>query len=288
MSIFEKLQNLDKRVFYLLMALAIAIPTVNPIGLPVDVTASVQKTFDFVKGLPDGSKVLMGFDYEPGDEIDLNPQAQALLHQFASKNIKVVAIASFPAGPTFAEECLKVLDEYGYKYGEDFVNLGHYAGGESTLAAIGNNPATIYSRDWRGNDLSSLPLMKEVKSMKDFSMAMTLNDGPTGGTGTHAWVSQAVMAHDTPLIMGVTGVLAASNETYVQSGQCKGILAGLRAAAEYEKLTGKKGTGTVGMDAQSMAHLLIVVFVVMGNVAMFLTKKPSTGSATKRQGGGRK
>ena len=48
MSTFEKLQNLDKRVFYLLMALAIAIPTIRPIGLPVDVTPSVQKTFDFV------------------------------------------------------------------------------------------------------------------------------------------------------------------------------------------------------------------------------------------------
>jgi len=285
MSIFEKLQNLDKRVFYLLMALAIAIPTISPIGLPVDVTAPVQRTFDFVKSLPDGSKVLIGFDYEPGDEIDLNPQAMALFHQFASKKIKIVTIGSFPAGPNFAEDCLKVLAEYGYKYGVDYVNLGHYAGGESTLAAFGNKPTTIFSKDWRGNDVSTLPLMKEINSMKDFSMAMTLNDGPTGGTGTHEWVRQSVMAHGTPLIMGVTGVLAASNETYVQSGQCKGILAGLRAAAEYEKLTGKKGTGTVGMDAQSMAHLLIVLFVLLGNVAMFLSKRVKVQPAAAKGGG---
>ncbi len=287
MSTFEKLQNLDKRVFYLLMALAIAIPTIRPIGLPVDVTPSVQKTFDFVSGLPDGSTVLIGFDYEPGDEIDLNPQIQALFHQFVPKKIKVVAIASFPAGPTFAEECFKVLEGYGYEYGKDYVNLGHYAGAEATLAAFGNNPTTIYSQDWRGTPISSIPLMSEIKSMKDFSMAMTLNDGPTGGTGTHEWVRQAVMAHGTPLIMGVTGVLAASNETYVQSGQCKGILAGLRAAAEYEKLTGKTGTGTVGMDAQSIAHLLIVVFVLMGNVAMFLSKKQSNQSAGGHGGANR-
>lgn len=285
MGIFEKLQNLDKRVFYLLMALAIAVPTINPIGLPVDVTGPVQRTFDFVTSLPDRSIVLVGFDYEPGDEIDLNPQAMALFHQFAGKKIKVVTIASFPAGPNFAEDCLKVLEEYNYVYGEDYVNLGHYAGGESTLAAFGNKPTTIYTKDWRGNDLATLPLMKNVNSMKDFSMAVTLNDGPTGGTGTHEWVRQAVMAHGTPLIMGVTGVLAASNETYIQSGQCKGILAGLRAAAEYEKLTGKKGTGTVGMDAQSMAHLLIVLFVLMGNVAMFLSKRTKIQPATTRGGG---
>ena len=286
MDIFEKLQNLDKRVFYLLMALAIAIPTISPIGLPVDVTPSVQRTYDFVKSLPDGAKALIGFDYEPGDEIDLNPQAMAILHQLASKKIKVVTIASFPAGPNFAEECLAVLNQYDYKYGEDYVNLGYYAGGESTLAAFGNKPTTIFSKDWRGNDVSTLPLMREINSMKDFSMAMTLNDGPTGGTGTHEWVRQSVMAHGTPLIMGVTGVLAASNETYVQSGQCKGILAGLRAAAEYEKLTGKKGTGTVGMDAQSMAHLLIVLFVVLGNVAMFLSKRIKIQPAA--EGGGKK
>ncbi|HHX29314.1 MAG: hypothetical protein ACOX5Q_09695 [Bacillota bacterium] len=278
MNVLEKLQNIDKRVFYLLMALAIAIPTVSPIGLAVDVTPAVQRTFDFVSTLPEGGRAVIGFDYEPGDEIDLNPQAKAILHQLGAKKIKVVAIASFPAGAMFAEQCLAILEEYGYEYGKDYVNLGHYAGGEATLAAFANQPTAIYSKDWRGNDTASLPIMKEVKSMKDFSMAMTLNDGPTGGTGTHEWVRQAVMAHNVPLIMGVTGVLAASNETYVQSGQCKGILAGLRAAAEYEKLVDKLGDGTVGMDAQSMAHLLIVAFVILGNAAMFLSQKAKPAS----------
>ncbi len=283
MNVLETLQNIDKRVFYLLMALAIAIPTISPIGLAVDVTPAVQMSFDFVQGLPNGSRAVIGFDYEPGDEIDLNPMAEAVLHQLAKKNMKVVAIASFPAGAMFAEQCLKVLEGYGYSYGTDYVNLGHYAGAEATLAAFANQPSAIYSKDWRGNDVNSLPLMQEIKSMKDFSMAMTLNDGPTGGTGTVGWVNQAVNAHQVPLLMGVTGVLAASNQTYVQSGQCKGILAGLRAAAEYEKLVGELGTGTVGMDAQSMAHLLIVIFVVLGNAAMFLSKKasPAKGGAAR-------
>ncbi|MBP8613907.1 MAG: hypothetical protein KBI40_03530 [Firmicutes bacterium] len=285
MDIFEKLQNLDKRVFYLLMALAIAIPTIHPIGLPIDVTEPVQRVYDFVSSLPDGSVVVIGFDYEPGDEIDLNPIAQAIMHQLASKKIKIVAIGSFPAGPTFADECMAILEEYGYEYGVDYVNLGYYAGGEPTLAAFAQNPAAVFPKDWRGNSITSLPIMQEVSTMKDFAMAMTLNDGPTGGTGTHEWVRQAVMAYGTPLIMGVTGVLAASNETYVQSGQCKGILAGLRAAAEYEKLTGKKGTGTVGMDAQSIAHILIVAFVVLGNIGMLVSKSKEPKSKSVHAGG---
>jgi len=268
------------------MALAIAIPTIHPIGLPIDVTEPVQRVYDFVSSLPDGSIVVIGFDYEPGDEIDLNPIAQAIMHQLASKKIKVVAIASFPAGPTFADECMAILEEYGYEYGVDYVNLGYYAGGEPTLAAFAQNPASVFPKDWRGTSIDSLPIMQEVSTMKDFAMAMTLNDGPTGGTGTHEWVRQAVMAYGTPLIMGVTGVLAASNETYVQSGQCKGILAGLRAAAEYEKLTGKKGTGTVGMDAQSIAHVLIVVFVLLGNIGMFVSGRKEPKSKSYNAGGG--
>ena len=55
MDIFDKLQNLDKRVFYLLMALAIAIPTIHPIGLPVEITESVREVYEFVESLPEGS-----------------------------------------------------------------------------------------------------------------------------------------------------------------------------------------------------------------------------------------
>lgn len=285
MGIFERLQSLDKRVFYVLMALAIAIPTINPLGIPVEVTRAVQSTYDFIKSLPDGSKVLIGFDYEPGDEIELSPQAVALFHMFAAKKMKVVAIASFPSAPNFAEDTLKTLDQYGYKYGEDYVNLGYYAGGEPTLAAFGTKPLTIFPKDWRGNDTSTMALTKGLTSLKDFTLAITLGDGPTGGTNTDAWVRQSAMAHGSNLVMGLTGVLAAPNQTYVQSGQCKGILAGLRAAAELEKLTGKLGPGTVGMDAQSIAHLLIVIFVVLGNVGMFLSKKPTVQPAATRGGG---
>lgn len=282
MNIFEKLQNLDKRVFYLLMALAIAIPTISPLGIPVAVTPPVQKTYDFVQSLEPGSKVVIGFDYEPGDEIELSPQAKALFAQFAQKHIKVVAIASYPVGPMFADECFKILKDAGYEYGVDYVNLGYYAGGEPTLAAFAKNPLSIYSKDFYGNDAASLPLMQEIKSMKDFSMAMTLNDGPTGGTGTHEWVRQSTMAYGTPFIIGCTGVLAANNMPYLDSGQVKGVLSGLRAAAEYEVLTGTKGDATRGMDAQSMGHILIVLFVILGNVGMFLSKRKPSGGGEAR------
>ena len=47
---------------------------------------------------------------------------------------------------------------------------------------------------------------------------------------------------------------------FVVSKQIQGILAGMPGAAEYESLVGKPGIGTSGMDAQSLAHLIIVLF----------------------------
>ena len=54
----------------------------------------------------------------------------------------------------------------------------------------------------------------------------------------------------------------------------------------YEKLTGKKGTGTVGMDAQSIAHVLIVVFVLLGNIGMFVSGRKEPKSKSYNAGGG--
>ena len=62
---------------------------------------------------------------------------------------------------------------------------------------------------------------------------------------------------------------------YVQSGQMVGVLAGMPGAAEYESLIGQKGSATSGMDAQSVAHLVIVLFIVLGNISYFIDRKRS-------------
>ena len=55
--------------------------------------------------------------------------------------------------------------------------------------------------------------------------------------------------------------------------QVIGLLAGLAAAAEYEKLIAVEGTATQGMEAQSFSHGLIILLVVFGNVVFFWTRR---------------
>lgn len=283
MSIWEKFQNVDKRVLYLLLALAIGIPIVAPLGLPIRVTPMVQSAYDFINTLPAGSIALIGYDFEPGNDIDMCPQANGLFHLLGSKGIKVVTLSSFPSSPIYAEQTTKTLEDgYGYKYGTDYVNLGYYAGGEATFTAFATDPFKIFPKDYRGNDTTTLPLMQNVKTLKDFSLVVTLNDGPANGIEIAACVRQANMAYGLPLLIGCTPVMSASTIPYVQSKQAIGIVIGLSGAAELETLTGHPGPGVRGMDSQSVAHLLIIAFIVLGNIGYFVTKsKSKKGGAAK-------
>ena len=78
-----------------------------------------------------------------------------------------------------------------------------------------------------------------------------------------------------PMSSGVTSIQVNEVMPYVQSGQMVGVLAGMPGAAEYESLIGQKGSATSGMDAQSVAHLVIVLFIVLGNISYFIDRKRS-------------
>ena len=63
---------------------------------------------------------------------------------------------------------------------------------------------------------------------------------------------------------------------FIQSGQMVGVLGGLSGAAEYESILKRPGKATAGMSAQSMAHLIIVVFIIFGNIVYFFSRRISS------------
>ena len=50
-------------------------------------------------------------------------------------------------------------------------------------------------------------------------------------------------------------------------------MVGLKGAAEYEKLIGKPEKAYLGMKAQSIAHVAIILLVLLGNVVYFLSRR---------------
>ena len=73
----------------------------------------------------------------------------------------------------------------------------------------------------------------------------------------------------------VTAICAPDAYPYVDSGQLVALIDGYRGAAEYEKLIGfdTKGRGHRQANAQTGAHVLILVLLALGNVGYFITRR---------------
>lgn len=273
MSFWEKILKADSRIIYVIMLLGIAIPLIKPLGLPLAVVDTTTQAYEQVEKLQPGDRVLMSFDYSPGGEAELDPISNALLTHFLRKDIKVYAVASVPEGTMFAQRNLEIYKNAGKEYGKDYVNLGYFAGGENAVAAISENIRSVFKSDINGTSVDQIEMMQEVQDMNDLNMVVSVNVGPGGAATADVWVRQiAVVYKDVPVILGVTAVMTPSNMPYLQSGQLKGLLGGLRPAAEYEVLLEQPGQAVAMMDAQSAAHITILVFILLGNIAYFITK----------------
>ncbi|MFQ6614890.1 MAG: hypothetical protein ACE5D1_08610, partial [Fidelibacterota bacterium] len=178
----------------------------------------------------------------------------------------------WPDGQFMAEEALNQVaeNEFHLKYGEDYVLLGFRPGNEAVVKGVVSNIRKMYTVDARGTLIDEIPMMDGVNKFADFSFLFSAS---AGYPGTVEWVQYASDPTGVPMSTGTTSIQVNEVMPYVQSGQVKGILAGMPGAAEYEALIGQPGIGTSGMDAQSIAHIVIVLFIVLGNIGFFIERK---------------
>ena len=278
MKLFESLTKIPRRIIFLTIALAVAVPLIIPIGIPVNVMPQSKKLFDAVEDLTSDSKpVLLSCDFNPQSLPELYPMLLAVMRQCFSKNIKVILMALWPQGTGMVEMGLEELtQEFTKEYGVDYTFLGYKFGVAAVLLGMGENIKGVFPVDYYGTPLDSLPLMKSTGNYKDISLIITLS---TGDPGWRQWLLYAQSRYGARLGVGVTAVSAADVYPYVETGQVTGLLAGMKGASEYETLVQQKGyaegifRASQGMDAQSLGHLLIMIFIILGNVGYFYMRR---------------
>jgi hypothetical protein len=261
--------KVDRRWIFLVIGLAVLLPLFFPLGLPIRATNATQRVYDAVEELAPNSKVLVSFEYGPSTKPEIHPMAIAILRHLFTNNQKVYVTCLWPDGQFMAEDALTEIaeQEFGLTYGKDYVLLGFRPGNEAVVKGIVSNLRKLYTTDARGTLVDQIPMMANVNKVKDFDFIFSAS---AGYPGTIEWVQYAADPTGVPMSTGTTSIQVNDVMPYVQSGQVKGILAGMPGAAEYEALIGSPGIGTSGMDAQSIAHLVIVVFIVFGNITYFI------------------
>ena len=130
---------------------------------------------------------------------------------------------------------------------------------------MGESIAKVYPTDADGRPLSQLPVMAGVQSYKDVALLVDLASSSTPGS----WIGYAHERYKLAMAAGITAVMATDYYPYLQTGQLVGMINGLKGAAEYEALIEHPGLGTLGMSAQSIAHVFIILLVIIGNIALF-------------------
>jgi len=278
LGFWEKFLKMDRRWVFLMIALSVLIPLLTRISMPTDITPPVQNLYDAVNAIePQGRPLMLVFDFDASTEPELMPMATAILRNCFARKIRVIVYGGlYPQGAGMAQLTLeKVTREFDVKSGIDYAFLGYVPGVAAVILSLGEDLKELFERDYYGVDLDSLPMLDEVRNYDDIPLLVDLSSSSV----PIAWVLYAGARYHQEIGVGVTAVSAAQFYPFLQTGQFVGMLGGLKGAAEYEKLNEDAGVrqarkkATIGMGSQSMAHLIMMILIVLGNIGYFLTRR---------------
>ena len=272
MNLLERISHLDRRVIFLTVVLAVVVPIFLPLRLPIEVTAPVRELYDTIEALPKGSVVLLSIDYDPSGAPELQPATLSIMRHCFRRNLKVIVLGLWAPGVPLGVRALEqvAVEEYHKEYGVDFVDFGYRPGGAITLVNLGRDIHDVCRQDIYGTSVEDLPMMREIRAASDISLVVTFS---MGVPGSDQWIWYYQARYRGKLATAQTAIGAPRYYQYLQTGQLVGLIGGMKGSAEYERLVGQEGLATIGMDSQSMAHLLIIGFVILGNVVLWYEKR---------------
>ncbi|MBW6513399.1 MAG: hypothetical protein K0B87_01420 [Candidatus Syntrophosphaera sp.] len=284
MSKLDRTQ-IERRIVFLVLVIAVALPLIFPLGMKTYGTPLTKKAYDLVENTPPKSVVIISFDYDPSTVTELQPMALAVIEHAWKKEHRVIATAMWPQGSKMADLAFaEVQKKFNNEkvYGLDYVNLGYKVGGMVVIQGMGRNFKTVFPKDTSGLDYEDIELLRPVKSLRDIKYVVSLS---AGDPGLRDWIMTAKGKYDVPVAGGTTAVSAPGFLPYVNDqNQLYGLMGGMKAAAEYELLLGYEGSASLNMNPQSVAHILILILIAIGNVKAWRKRKADAKQGEVKNG----
>jgi hypothetical protein len=269
-SFWEAMNNIDRRILFLILLVVVTIPLLLNIGGQIPPTAPVQQAYEAVEALEPGDLLMVSIDFDATSAPELMPMLKSVLRQAFRKDVKVVMLGHIAIGIPLGHQALEqVATEMGKEYGKDYVDLGYRPGYISVMIAMGREIGDVFASDYQGTPIRDLEVTKNLHSYKDVKLLFGFEHGGV----LDYWVRFAQARFGQKMAFGTTAVMAPDAYPYLQSRQIEGLVGGLKGAAEYETLIATPGLGTKGMPAQEWAHLLVIGFIIVGNLGYFFTRR---------------
>jgi hypothetical protein len=245
--------------------------------------AEVRAFYDRVEALPDASKVLVVFDYQPGYAGEMEQAAGPVMGHLMSKNARMAFVSTLPTGVLMSERMMDAQNRIRpvkYTNRHEYVDLGYLPGDAAGIQVFAETPNML------GDDYQFENLWKTVagldqigNKLSNFDAAIVLTDNPDTG---RIWIEQAGRALGaSPMLMVVSAQAAPMIQPYYnyKSGQVKGLVSGLAGGVLYEAATnqsnGKAGISSWASYGAGMiaAELLIVIGAVWALVQRLRTRR---------------
>jgi hypothetical protein len=252
-----------RRIIFVLILISVIVPMLLHLSLGYSASPEVEQAFANLDTLPPGAAVLISSDFEASAIAEVGPLARAIIRHAFERDLRIVGVSLFAEGTALGEQMLVDLaEEYGKVYGTDYVYLGFRPQYIATILAMGESIGAEFPNDYYGTFVTELPLMAEVGNYDDIALVVSVYDGsmPT------YWAEYAVAGSGVNLQVALTATMATAYYPYLDSGQIKGLVAGLQGAAEYEKLLNHSGGGKRGVPALAMAQLMLIAIILFGNL----------------------
>ncbi|MFC1475918.1 hypothetical protein ACFLQW_02850 [Candidatus Zixiibacteriota bacterium] len=277
MGFWEKLMKIDRRIIFLFVIIAVTLPLFLDISQKTTISTEVQRGFDVLAALQPNARVLIPCDYDPPSAPELQPMSVAAIRYCLDHDLRMIIMGLWPQGPQQANAAFETVlggplaDTISWNgktliYGRDWVNLGFQAGNELIIQRMGSSIPAAFPRDYRGTAITDLPLMQGVQNFNNIDFVINIS---AGYPGIYEWTQFGVDRFGVKLFGGTTAVQAPLVYPYFGSGQLKGLMGGLKGASEFEELAGTLGKATKFMLSQSFAHVIVIFFIIVGNVAYF-------------------
>jgi hypothetical protein len=273
-------KDVDRRIVYLFIGVTVSLAIIFRLSFSEVATPIVKNIFDKIENLPPGSKIVVSYDFDPAMAPEVHPMANALLRHILEKKHKLFFMSLWATGQSMVSISINDVLKPEFPnavYGSDYCNLGYKAGNEGVLNVVITNYRKMFPTDAHGTSLDSLPMFRDVESLKDMDLLISVGGGKPG-------VKEWVLFAGDP-----TGVATAGGSAAVSAPllypyyprQLIGLMGGTKGAAEYEaelirvypRFKNFSAPALRMMGPQTMTHVVIIAFIIIGNVAYFRSRQ---------------
>ena len=263
------LSRLDRRIIFLILAAAIIIPMLFNIRPGVQITKDTREVYDNIENLQAGDYIMISFDFEAASYPEMRPLAEAVLNHAFNKDLKIVGLALFSEGTALGYTLISdIAKKHGKQYGQDYIYLGFRPQYVSAILGMGESIEKVFPEDYLKKPLTNYTEFSDLKNYRNLPLVISVADG---SLPIH-WADYANARYHQQVAVACAAVMVTAFKPYFDAHQLIGPVAGVKGAAEYEKLLGSEGTAQRRLFTQSTAHLVIILLVLTANIAAYVRR----------------